>query len=147
MHALPVRAARYRRRTNLTATEAERMAQDMTIESEPLTNGGSRTAMNPRAVAGDIAAQAPAAMSSAMETAAGALNESALRIQSSPDEVLAIGTALSTGIAIGLIIGGATRLLVGAALIPSAAMGFTLLSRYTEMQPRTTSGRSGKTSA
>jgi len=121
------------------------MAQDTTIDTEPLTNGGSRTTMNPRAVAGDIAAQAPAAMSSAMETAAGALNESAVRIQSSPDEVLAIGTALSTGIAIGLIIGGAPRLLVGAALIPSAAMGFTLLSRYTEMQPRT--GSNGRSSS
>jgi hypothetical protein len=117
-------------------------------ESEPLTNGGSRTGgMDPRAIAGDIAAQAPAAVTSAVDAATGAINESALRIQTSSDEMLAIGTALSTGIAIGLILGGANRLLVGASLIPSAAMGFTLLSRYTELKPRSTAngGTSRKT--
>jgi hypothetical protein len=114
------------------------MTAEPTNEPEPFTNGGSRTGgLDPRAVAGDLAAQAPAAMSSAVDAAAGAINESALRIQTSSDEVLAIGTALSTGIAIGLILGGANRLLVGASLIPSAAMGFTLLSRYTEVRPRT----------
>jgi hypothetical protein len=117
-------------------------------ESEPLTNGGGRTGgMDPRAIAGDIAAQAPAAVTSAVDAATGAWNESALRIQTSSDEVLAIGTALSTGIAIGLILGGANRLFVGASLIPSAAMGFTLLSRYTELKPRSTAngGTSRKT--
>lgn len=115
------------------------MTSESTTNGAPArTNGGgAATGMDPRAVAGDIAAQAPAAISSAMETAAGALNESAMRMQSSSDEVLAIGTALSTGIVIGLIIGGAPRLLIGAGLIPSAAMGFTLLSRYAEVRPRT----------
>ncbi len=112
------------------------MTTDMTTNTTTESNGSSGT--DPRAVASDLAAQAPAAVNSAMETAAGALNEGAQRIQSSPDEVLAIGTALSTGIAIGLILGGANRLLIGAALIPTAAMGFTLMSRYTEVRPRTT---------
>jgi hypothetical protein len=112
------------------------MTTDPAQESE-FTNGGSHGGgMDPRAMASDLAAQAPAAVNSAMDAAAGAINESALRIQSSSDEVLAIGTALSTGIAIGLILGGANRLLIGASLIPSAAMGFTLLSRYTEVRPR-----------
>jgi hypothetical protein len=128
------------------------MADETTSETgtEPLTNGGGR--MSPRAVAadigsraGDLASQAPAAMNSAVESAAGVLNESTAAMQASPDEVLAIGTALSTGIAIGLIIGGAPRLLIGAALIPSAAMGFTLLSRYTEVRPR--NGARAKASA
>lgn len=119
------------------------MAEEMTSGSgsEGLTNGGSR--MRPRAVAGeisnrasDLASQAPAAMNTAVESAAGMINESTAAMQSSPDEVLAIGTALATGIAIGLMIGGAPRILVGAALIPSAAMGFTLMSRYTEVRPR-----------
>jgi hypothetical protein len=121
------------------------MTTDPTQES--FTNGGSQGGggMDPRAVASDLAAQAPAAVNSAMDAAAGAINESALRIQSSSDEVLAIGTALSTGIAIGLILGGANRLLIGASLIPSAAMGFTLLSRYTEVRPRTANGGTGGT--
>jgi hypothetical protein len=121
------------------------MTTDPTQES--FTNGGSQSGggMDPRAMASDLAAQAPAAVNSAMDAAAGAINESALRIQSSSDEVLAIGTALSTGIAIGLILGGANRLLIGASLIPSAAMGFTLLSRYTEVRPRTANGGTGGT--
>jgi hypothetical protein len=113
---------------------------DPTQDAE-FTNGGSKAGgMDPRAMASDLAAQAPAAVNTAMDAAAGAINESALRIQSSSDEVLAIGTALSTGIAIGLILGGANRLLIGASLIPSAAMGFTLLSRYTEVRPRPANG-------
>jgi hypothetical protein len=120
----------------------------MTSESTTTgrTNGGAGGGIDPRAMASDLAAQAPAAISSAVESAAGALNESAARMQSSSDEVLAIGTALSTGIVIGLIIGGAPRLLLGAALIPSAAMGFTLLSRYTEVRPRTRSNGNGRQS-
>ncbi|HET7028708.1 MAG TPA: hypothetical protein VFI28_13525 [Candidatus Limnocylindrales bacterium] len=99
---------------------------------------------DPRAIASDLAAQAPAAMNQAMGSAADALNEGAAAIQSSSDEALAIGTALSTGIAIGLILGGANRLLVGAALVPTAAMGFTLLSRYTEVRPRGMAGGARK---
>jgi hypothetical protein len=116
-------------------------------ESESLTNGGGRGGVDPRAIAGDIAAQAPAAVTSAVDAATGAWNESALRIQTSSDEVLAIGTALSTGIAIGLILGGANRLFVGASLIPSAAMGFTLLSRYTELKPRSANGGASRKTA
>jgi hypothetical protein len=109
--------------------------------SEPLTNGGG--GMSPRAVAGDLGARAgnlaghaPEAMNSAVGSAAGVISQSTAAMQSSSDEVLAIGAALSTGVAIGLILGGAPRLLVGAALIPSAAMGFTLLTRYTEVRER-----------
>ena len=39
------------------------------------------------------------------------------------------GTTLSVGLALGLLLGGANRLLVILALIPAAAMGFTLLDR------------------
>ena len=110
-----------------------------TAADEPAVGAdeGRSNRPDPRAIASDLAAQAPAAINQAMGSAAGALNEGALAIQSGSDEALAIGTALSTGIAIGLILGGANRLLVGAALVPTAAMGFTLLSRYTEVRPRT----------
>jgi hypothetical protein len=45
------------------------------------------------------------------------------------DEALAIGTSLSLGLAVGLLLGGANRLLVILALIPATAMGFTLFDR------------------
>jgi hypothetical protein len=106
-----------------------------------LDNGELRTSgTDARAIAGDIAARAPAAVNQAAGSASAALNQGAMAIQASSDETLAIGTALSTGIAIGLILGGANRLLIGAALVPTAAMGLTLLSRYTEVRPRKSGG-------
>ena len=51
-------------------------------------------------------------------------------IQSESDEVLAVGTSLSLGLAMGLLLGGANRLLVILALIPATAMGFTLFDRH-----------------
>ena len=51
------------------------------------------------------------------------------RIQAGTDETLTVGTAVSFGLAVGLLIGGASRILVAAALIPVAMMGLTLLDR------------------
>ena len=44
--------------------------------------------------------------------------------------MLAVGTSLSLGLALGLLLGGANRLLVILALIPATAMGFTLFDRH-----------------
>ena len=51
------------------------------------------------------------------------------RVQSGTDESLTVGTAVSFGFALGLLIGGASRILVTAAFVPVAAMGLTLLDR------------------
>lgn len=79
--------------------------------------------------AGEAIDHASAQMPAVMETASSALNESARRLEESPDDVLTIGAALSAGIALGLYIGGANRILVTLAMIPALAMGFTLLGR------------------
>jgi len=79
--------------------------------------------------AGEAIDRASAQMPAVMDTASSALNESARRLEESPDEMLTIGAALSTGIALGLYIGGANRILVTLAMIPAIAMGFTLLGR------------------
>jgi hypothetical protein len=79
--------------------------------------------------AGEAIDRASAQMPAVMETASSALNESARRLDESPDDVLRIGAALSTGVALGLYIGGANRILVTLAMIPAVAMGFTLLGR------------------
>ena len=47
------------------------------------------------------------------------------------DEMLTVGGVLSFGFAMGLLVGGANRLLVAGALIPAAAMIITLLDRST----------------
>ena len=51
-------------------------------------------------------------------------------IRRESDEVLAVGTSLSLGLAMGLLLGGANRLLVILALIPATAMGLTLFDRH-----------------
>jgi hypothetical protein len=51
-------------------------------------------------------------------------------MRSESDEVLAVGTSLSLGLAMGLLLGGANRILVILALIPATAMGFTLFDRH-----------------
>jgi hypothetical protein len=51
------------------------------------------------------------------------------RIQAGSDEMVAVGTAASFGLAVGLLIGGASRILVAAALVPLAMMGLTMLDR------------------
>jgi hypothetical protein len=53
------------------------------------------------------------------------------RIQSGSDATLATGAAVSFGFAAGLLIGGASRILVAVALVPVAMMGLTLLDRAT----------------
>ncbi len=84
-------------------------------------------------IAGDVADRAVAAAQRLPEAASatGAQLERANRvIRSESDEVLAVGTSLSLGLAMGLLLGGANRLLVILALIPATAMGFTLFDRH-----------------
>jgi hypothetical protein len=78
-----------------------------------------------RGAAETVAARLPDA---AAQTRA-AVDEAARRIETGSDEMLTAGTTLSLGLAIGMLVGGAPRILVALALIPAAAMGLTLLDR------------------
>ncbi len=95
-------------------------------------NGGS----GPREVAGDVASGVRGAAENvaskipeAAATTRAAVDEAARRIDTGSDEMLTAGATLSLGLAVGLLIGGASRILVVLALIPAAAMGMTLLDR------------------
>jgi hypothetical protein len=97
---------------------------------EASSNGGP--ADTARAVAGNVANAAEQAVSrlpEATQTTRAAVEEASRAIQSGSDEMLVAGTTLSVGLALGLLLGGANRLLVILSLIPAAAMGFTLLDR------------------
>lgn len=59
-------------------------------------------------------------------------------IEGGSDERVSAGVTLSLGLAIGMLIGGAPRLLIALALVPLAAMGMVLADRRT---------RSGRASA
>lgn len=87
-----------------------------------------------RSVANDAVAKLPEAAA----TTRVALADARRTIDSGSDETLSAGTLVAFGFALGLLIGGANRLLVVLALIPAAAMGLTLLDRQsTRPSPRT----------
>ncbi len=93
-------------------------------------SGGARQtagqlAANVRGAAETVAARLPDA---AAQTRA-AVDQAARSIESGSDEMLTAGTTLSLGVAIGMLVGGAPRILVALALIPAAAMGLTILER------------------
>lgn len=89
------------------------------------TGNGSSPVAVVREAAGTVAARLPEA---AAQTRA-AVDQAARRIETGSDEMLTAGTTLSLGVAIGMLVGGAPRILVALALIPAAAMGMTLLDR------------------
>jgi hypothetical protein len=123
------------------------MASERRTDTTRSTNGHDHTGADPAAVArdvagrtaevagdvasrtaevaGDMASRLPAAAASTRDV----LTEAQARMNSSSDEVLTNGTMLSLGVALGLLLGGANRLLVALALIPAAAMGATLIDR------------------
>jgi hypothetical protein len=65
----------------------------------------------------------------AAATARDLLVEADRQIRGGSDEMLAAGATLSTGIAVGLLVGGAHRVLVALAMVPAVAMAMTLLER------------------
>jgi len=95
-------------------------------QNDTATSSQSRdVAANVRGAAETVAARLPDA---AAQTRA-AVDEAARRIETGSDEMLTAGTTLSLGLAIGMLVGGAPRILVALALIPAAAMGLTILDR------------------
>jgi hypothetical protein len=91
-----------------------------------------------RDVATEVADKASAVASRLPEAAAttrSAVEEAARRMEAGSDEMLAMGASLSLGLAIGMLLGGANRILVALALIPVTAMGFTLLNRTNGGRP------------
>jgi hypothetical protein len=86
-----------------------------------------------RDVATEVADRASAVAARLPEAAATtkvAVEEAARRMEAGSDQMLAVGASLSLGLALGMLVGGANRLLVAVALIPATAMAFTLLDRY-----------------
>jgi len=104
-----------------------------TTTSSRADSGDADLAATARGIASDVADRAVSAAQRLPEaaTATGAqLGRANQMIRAESDEVLAVGTSLALGLAMGLLLGGANRLLVILALIPATAMGFTLFDRY-----------------
>ena len=107
------------------ATESAR-ASRLQATTTALSDGATAVA----SAAGDAAARLPRYM----EQGRAAFADANRQVQAGSDQTLSIGTAVSFGFAVGLLIGGASRLLVAAALVPVAMMGLTLLDRATRNQ-------------
>jgi hypothetical protein len=78
-----------------------------------------------REKAASVAARAP----EMAETTRGVVQDAVREMESGSDEALAIGASFALGASVGLLVGGAPRLLIAATLIPVAAAGMILLDR------------------
>ena len=89
----------------------------------------------------DTAADAVARLPEAAATTRAAIEDANRQISAGSDEMLAAGTLLSFGFAMGLLVGGANRFLVTVALVPAGMLGFNLLDRATRAAKSGTSSR------
>ena len=78
-----------------------------------------------RSVASDAADRIPEVASATRS----ALVEVDRQVEAGSDEMLTVGTALSFGLAAGLLLAGANRMMVLSAFIPAAVLGLRLLDR------------------
>lgn len=86
-----------------------------------------------KGIAGEVADRAAAAAQRLPEAASATgarLDQANQIIQGESDEMLIVGTSLSLGLAAGLLLGGANRFLVIAAIVPATAMALTLVERH-----------------
>lgn len=75
--------------------------------------------------AGDVTARVPEVAQTTRE----AFGEATRLVQRGSDETLKVVGAASIGFAVGLLVGGANRLLIIASLIPAALIGATMVER------------------
>ncbi len=125
-----------------TNAEREFATTDRTVEttSDTGSGAGGSAGADPVATARQRATEVAGGLAGAAETVGArlpdaaastraAVDEAARRINTGSDEMLTVGASFSFGMAIGLLVGGANRILVTLALIPGVAMGMTLLDR------------------
>ncbi len=77
----------------------------------------------------DVAGDAVSRLPDVAATTRSAIEDANRQMRAGSDEMLTVGSVLSFGFAMGLLIGGANRLLIAGALIPAAMMWLTLLDR------------------
>jgi hypothetical protein len=125
--------------TETYGTTASRTASSAAEKSKTDAVGGavSDAAGTVKGVASDAVARFP----DVAATTRSAIEDANRQMRAGSDEMLAVGTILSFGFAMGLLIGGATRLLVAAALTPAAMMGLTLLDRSSRARAGTNGAR------
>jgi hypothetical protein len=119
----------------INATTAKTAASsDETSRTAAVGGAVADAAETVRGAAGEAAARLPEVAA----TTRSAIEDANRQMRAGSDEMLSVGSVLSFGFAMGLLIGGASRLLVAVALIPAAAMGLTLMDRVSRSRRTTT---------
>jgi len=90
-------------------------------------------AMDARAALQDLGQQLP----EVARVSRGLVSDALRAIEQGSDNSLAAGATLSLGLAAGLLIGGAPRLLILVALAPAAAIGLQMVDRQKARPTRT----------
>jgi hypothetical protein len=116
----------------------------MTSRTDPATRAGTaitpatdngRTAAIGGAVADaagtvkGVAADAAARLPEVAATTRTAIEDANRQLRTGSDEMLTVGSAMSFGLAGGLLLGGASRFVVAVALLPAAMMALAKLDR------------------
>ena len=112
-----------------------------TTTSTSSRTGDDDLATTAKGIASDVADRAASAAQRLPEAASATgaqLERASQAMQQESDEVLAVGTSLALGLSLGLLLGGASRLLVILALVPASMMGYTLFDRHNRSGARTT---------
>lgn len=119
------------------STESASVTPDDAAAREGISQAARQAAETVAGVAGEATTRIP-------EVAHGtrvAITEADRMLRRGSDLTVKLVGALSVGIAIGLLVGGANRLLVLASLVPAALVGATLMERLEDPDQRTAARR------
>ncbi len=111
--------------TTATPTKTTKDADAAETKVNAITRTTREVADNVATVASDVSARLP-------EAAAGTgkvLGDARRLVQTGSDDTLKLVGAMSVGFAVGLLVGGANRLLVIASLVPTGLIAATLAER------------------
>jgi hypothetical protein len=125
------------------ATTTSRPQVTERIERVTRLGTGRGVVADAAAAAGSLGTDASARLLGAAATTRAALDDANQRIRTSSDEMLRLGTAVSLGLAVGLLVAGANRIVVAAALVPVGMMGLAMLDRWSGSNPSRGTARSG----
>ena len=131
-----------------TTSRPEVAAKSAKITEEPTRPTRVDAAMgvvsDAAAAAGSLATDATTRIPGVAATTRAAFDDANSRIRASSDEMLRLGSALSFGLAAGLLVAGANRILVAAAMVPVGMMGLAMLERWSgSSRPTDASGLPG----
>jgi hypothetical protein len=111
--------------TATTGSSKSTTGSRSTTDDQGVMDTARQVADTVAGAAGEVSARLPEVASSTRD----AFTEANRMVRSGSDGTLKIGGAFSIGLAVGLLLGGANRLLVVLALIPAGLIGTTLIER------------------